>query len=410
MPGHFAVPILKRSMQDSAEDVRLVSHGMIDQREKEINEDITRFQEVLAGTDDQLFSMKLCTILRCAIGIWCISGLPRERCFVLFTIGLSTMHIGHLKANPSDGEVLMVLGKLRLHQRQPDAAEDCFRKAEELGVPLSRVLLYRAEAAFYRKDFALVRDLLSGRQAFRIPDISCRFLLSGGWAGAHDDLRHADQADICLVLEGTFPYVRGGVSAWVNTMLHALAEYRFAIVYIGSTKADCAVQQYEIPSNVVYFEQIFLHEGMELAEPEAMPGSEQLFDTVADIHAPESRLLKGTTGLFATINDLHVDHGAMAPVSMRSRCWKILFSSTVSGAMSSKRISPERAVVAVHLRPVLALLHRPFLYQLFLDGEEHACPPVASHAHGCFSSAGQTVPCYFNRLCRVFRRICIDSP
>lgn len=119
-------------------------------------------------------------------------------------------------------------------------------------------------------------------------------------------LRKAEQADICLVLEGTFPYVRGGVSAWVNTMLHALAEYRFAIVYIGSTKADCAVQQYEIPSNVVYFEQIFLHEGMELSEPEAMPGSEQLFDTVTEIHESESRSFKGSTGLFASISDLHV--------------------------------------------------------------------------------------------------------
>lgn len=118
-------------------------------------------------------------------------------------------------------------------------------------------------------------------------------------------LRRAEQADICLVLEGTFPYVRGGVSAWVNTMLQELSEYRFAIVYIGSTKADCAVQQYVIPSNVVYFEQIFLHEDTELSEPEAMHGSEHLFDTVAEIHEPESPPLKGSTGLFATVGDLH---------------------------------------------------------------------------------------------------------
>ncbi|NLI28618.1 MAG: GT4 family glycosyltransferase PelF [Nitrospiraceae bacterium] len=130
-------------------------------------------------------------------------------------------------------------------------------------------------------------------------------------------LRHADQADICLVLEGTFPYVRGGVSAWVNTMLHELTEYRFAIVYIGSTKADCAVQQYDIPANVVYFEQIFLHEGLGLSEPEAMPGSDQLFDTVSRIHGqerdrgrgllPESLPTRGSTELFASINDFHGD-------------------------------------------------------------------------------------------------------
>lgn len=169
MPGHFAVPILKRSMQDSAEDVRLVSHGMIDQREKEINEDITRFQEVLAGTDDQYVQHE--ALHNLAMRYWDLVYFGLAEGEMLRFVYDRIEHYAHraLESNPSDGEVLMVLGKLRLHQRQPDAAEDCFRKAEELGVPLSRVLLYRAEAAFYRKDFALVRDLLSGRQAFPNP-------------------------------------------------------------------------------------------------------------------------------------------------------------------------------------------------------------------------------------------------
>ena len=29
-------------------------------------------------------------------------------------------------------------------------------------------------------------------------------------------MRRAADADVCLLLEGTFPFVRGGVSSWVN--------------------------------------------------------------------------------------------------------------------------------------------------------------------------------------------------
>lgn len=46
----------------------------------------------------------------------------------------------------------------------------------------------------------------------------------------------ADRADIALLLEGTFPYVSGGVSSWVNQIIRAFPEYRFAIVFLGSRR------------------------------------------------------------------------------------------------------------------------------------------------------------------------------
>ena len=49
----------------------------------------------------------------------------------------------------------------------------------------------------------------------------------------------ADRADIALLLEGTFPYVSGGVSSWVNQIIRAFPEYRFAIVFLGSRREDC---------------------------------------------------------------------------------------------------------------------------------------------------------------------------
>ena len=43
----------------------------------------------------------------------------------------------------------------------------------------------------------------------------------------------AERADIGLLLEGTFPYVSGGVSSWVNQIIRGFPQYTFALVFIG---------------------------------------------------------------------------------------------------------------------------------------------------------------------------------
>lgn len=121
--------------------------------------------------------------------------------------------------------------------------------------------------------------------------------------------RTSENADICLVLEGTFPYVRGGVSAWVHTIIRAMPEFRFAIMYVGSTEQDCAVQQYELPDNVVHFQRVLLHEGNHVPAVEPRKGQKPLFDTIAGMHAGEregdSTVLPGSQDLFASINAFH---------------------------------------------------------------------------------------------------------
>ncbi|HUQ25414.1 MAG TPA: DUF3492 domain-containing protein, partial [Burkholderiales bacterium] len=42
------------------------------------------------------------------------------------------------------------------------------------------------------------------------------------------------QADIGFILEGTYPYVAGGVSSWVHQIIRGFPEYRFALAFIGS--------------------------------------------------------------------------------------------------------------------------------------------------------------------------------
>ena len=41
-------------------------------------------------------------------------------------------------------------------------------------------------------------------------------------------------ADICLIVEGAYPYVMGGVSSWIQSLVTNLPSVTFAIMYIGS--------------------------------------------------------------------------------------------------------------------------------------------------------------------------------
>lgn len=75
--------------------------------------------------------------------------------------------------------------------------------------------------------------------------------------------------DVCLLLEGTYPYVRGGVSSWVNRLLELHSDLSFALFFLGANEKSAEKQFYKIPENVVLFEKAFLFEkpGEEELEP-----------------------------------------------------------------------------------------------------------------------------------------------
>ena len=104
----------------------------------------------------------------------------------------------------------------------------------------------------------------------------------------------ATEADIALLLEGTFPYVSGGVSSWVNQIIRAYPEYRFAIVFLGSRREDYSQQKYELPANVVHFEEHFLYDNLHNPQkPTARAGDHEAFAISADMH--EKFLRDGAT-------------------------------------------------------------------------------------------------------------------
>ncbi len=63
---------------------------------------------------------------------------------------------------------------------------------------------------------------------------------------------------ICLILEGCYPYVFGGVATWVNQYILSKPEHEFVIFTIGAEKKKRGKFVYEIPKNVVEIKEVFL--------------------------------------------------------------------------------------------------------------------------------------------------------
>ncbi len=64
--------------------------------------------------------------------------------------------------------------------------------------------------------------------------------------------------DVLLIAEGTYPYIRGGVSSWIDELLNGLKEFKFGVIFLGGKREDYEEIQYEFPSNLVYYSEIFL--------------------------------------------------------------------------------------------------------------------------------------------------------
>lgn len=90
--------------------------------------------------------------------------------------------------------------------------------------------------------------------------------------------------DVCLLLEGTWPYVRGGVSTWVHQILTSLPEVAFSVVFVGAEKKVAGSPKYEAPPNLVGFTETFLFDRADSATPsKSMPrAARQLGKTAHD--------------------------------------------------------------------------------------------------------------------------------
>lgn len=91
-------------------------------------------------------------------------------------------------------------------------------------------------------------------------------------------------ADVTFLLEGTFPYVSGGVSSWVNEIIRGFPELKFAAVFIGSRREDYGDMKYELPENLISLQTYYLFDDEETPEVKPVRADTSLMDDVRAMH------------------------------------------------------------------------------------------------------------------------------
>ena len=65
---------------------------------------------------------------------------------------------------------------------------------------------------------------------------------------------------ICIVSEGCYPYVAGGVSSWIHTLIQAYPQVDFVILTVIADRSMSGKFVYELPSNVVEVHEAYLND------------------------------------------------------------------------------------------------------------------------------------------------------
>lgn len=65
---------------------------------------------------------------------------------------------------------------------------------------------------------------------------------------------------VCLVAEGCYPYVVGGVSGWINSMIKAFPNLEFIVLGIISDRSLSGKFVYEFPENVTEIHELYLQD------------------------------------------------------------------------------------------------------------------------------------------------------
>lgn len=90
-------------------------------------------------------------------------------------------------------------------------------------------------------------------------------------------------ADICLIAEGSYPFVSGGVSSWMHDLIAGLDDKTFHLVSLVPSKEDLEMK-YDLPANVIE------HHVVELQK---MPQGKVRLSTARDMHQQLRPLLYG---------------------------------------------------------------------------------------------------------------------
>ncbi len=89
---------------------------------------------------------------------------------------------------------------------------------------------------------------------------------------------------ITLVLEGTYPYVRGGVSSWVAQLVRGFPEIAFQVVFLGSRREDYRERAYPLYENIASYREVWLFETGSRTSPPPPPLAPEALRELKALH------------------------------------------------------------------------------------------------------------------------------
>jgi Domain of unknown function (DUF3492). len=87
-----------------------------------------------------------------------------------------------------------------------------------------------------------------------------------------------------LIAEGTYPYIRGGVSTWVHDLITGISEKNFGVVFLGSRPEDYEGIKYKLSDNLVYLSVDYLFNYERTILPHERNANKENFKYIETLH------------------------------------------------------------------------------------------------------------------------------
>ncbi|MBN2351323.1 MAG: GT4 family glycosyltransferase PelF [Spirochaetales bacterium] len=83
--------------------------------------------------------------------------------------------------------------------------------------------------------------------------------------------------DVCFILEGTYPFIGGGVSVWVQNLLESMPDINFSILALSPKIGKPKKYKYVLPPNVKNLLEVFLYTAIIPKQPCPMEHKKDVF-------------------------------------------------------------------------------------------------------------------------------------
>ncbi|MDY6933973.1 MAG: DUF3492 domain-containing protein, partial [Spirochaetota bacterium] len=130
---------------------------------------------------------------------------------------------------------------------------------------------------------------------------------------------------VCMVIEGAYPYITGGVSAWCHQLIEEIPDVEFSILTILPASYRGKDYKYELPDNVISIHEVWLDKNYFSEKPKFSKKDERkkIFNEIVNFHVSMklknygffkiiSEILSEDKGHYFTLEDLTKSKEAIA--------------------------------------------------------------------------------------------------